>query len=377
MLMVLLAACLRVGFERERFLLNWAYTHYLFNYRDEFVKRGLVGEILRLLPIDVTYSFLQIFTIALLAIFCLIFAVFLFFLLIKSANKYAGLLLVLLVGLSPVALQHFIFDIGRFDIISYSLLLLLLGYLLKVRHGALAVTSLLVAAFIVISLLIHEANFFMVVPLSLACWYCVSRGMAVRILQLAMLVIALLITYLISTHGAYGVLEHEAHLQALRAEYGPWVVRSSLRVIHAITLQDNVLLTMWHVLNVKHALHHLGFFIVSVPFAVLLWRLCAALKPILNRSIWVVLIAVFAPLLLYPLGLDHFRWWSLSLFNLLLLIGFISLSSRDAALVVEQYLLKNQWLVWSVIVLGLLLGPLKTMISYAVVESLLVDLFGF
>ena len=98
-------------------LISFIQTHYLFNYENEFLKRGFIGEVIRLsfrnFNAQIVYN-LSLFFLFLLSIFF-------FKISYVDFNKDTNLNKLIFstaVFVSPLTLQHFIYDVGRFDIIN-------------------------------------------------------------------------------------------------------------------------------------------------------------------------------------------------------------------------------------------------------------------
>ena len=94
------------------------YTHYLFNYEYEFLKRGFVGEILSLFFNPLQYEVVNFISL----IFLIILSIVFFNIFVSSFNKRpdaSKLIFSIMVFTSPVTMQHFIYDMGRLDIINF------------------------------------------------------------------------------------------------------------------------------------------------------------------------------------------------------------------------------------------------------------------
>jgi hypothetical protein len=63
-------------------------------------------------------------------------------------------------------------------------------------------------------------------------------------------------------------------------------------------------------------------------------------------------------LVLYPLGIDHFRWWALSLTNLFIITSFLMLSEKAFLESVFKFIEEHKRLVIGISVFGLLTGPI-------------------
>ena len=93
------------------------YTHYLFNYEYEFLKRGLLGELFRLSFDKVNSQIIYIVSF----FFLLILSTYFFKIFFLDFNKEKNIhkfIFSIMVFTSPFTMQHFIFDIGRQDIIN-------------------------------------------------------------------------------------------------------------------------------------------------------------------------------------------------------------------------------------------------------------------
>lgn len=145
---------------------DWKVTHWLFNYDEEFVKRRLAGETVRLPGIEVNrQNVLVISYVFLLVAFCAL--TYIFYRPIARDRENTGLWLFFFAVSSPATFQHFIFDAGRLDIFC---LLLALASLQAIDRLQGAPVILAVFLLMGLAILIHEAAFFMYVPMVLAYW---------------------------------------------------------------------------------------------------------------------------------------------------------------------------------------------------------------
>ena len=69
---------------------NWKFTHWVFNYQDEFVKRGLPGEMLRLAGLEVTYDLVSVIsTVLVFILLCVM--VYIYSLPLRNRPHHLGL----------------------------------------------------------------------------------------------------------------------------------------------------------------------------------------------------------------------------------------------------------------------------------------------
>ncbi|MFT0772862.1 hypothetical protein [Psychrobacter aquimaris] len=350
----------------ESYLSSWRYTHYLFSYESGFVKRGLIGELLSVLSIKPSYSTINY--IAYSSVFILIFAVF--FILKKlwdtNKNNYGFFLLLLFITTSPATLQHFFYDVGRFDIYIYTGVIALLYILDSVS----TITKFLtVNLFLSLFILIHEAAFFIVAPMIFMYWYYKDSSKQSLALQIISFFFIFFLTYLVATNGDYTSLPLQAHVKKLVSNYGGKVVENSVAVIHKSDLQYNIYMTFERSFTLKRLLHHLIFLLCMLPSAYLLFGLYKKASQRITLEIKILLLSGMSPLALYPLGYDHFRWWSLAITNIMLIILFLCLNDKNISTMVFKYFEDKRKLVNLIIMLGFILGPLRVMTSFLFAEN--------
>lgn len=175
---------------------RWAASHHFFHYEHGFVKRGLVGELVRRIDADAlyTYDFVCVLSISILAL-----DVALVWKLVKDVIDrgdpvLSGLAIVYTSSLALVYLSH---TIGYFDHVGMALVLAAITTRSFWRRTALlAVLGPLV-------LLVHEGAFVLFFPVALfSVLASATRGEAHRSRALVGLVfLYVAVTYLVGTHG--------------------------------------------------------------------------------------------------------------------------------------------------------------------------------
>ncbi len=412
--------------DTARWLLNWKFTHWVFDYGDGFIKRGLIGEIFRRIGLELTYDSFLLYSMLLNAVVFVALA-FVFSRPFKHASiraaceersrnpsrdregadvasvppwrtsdpsrdregadsagcrtlgmsyhtpARAGAWLFFLWAMThPATLAHFMYDLGRFDGL---LLLLALAAMGVVAHVAMLPAAVLVLGLLGIAILIHEAALLMYVPLVLVYWFYLTtsretRGriaMSAKRLTVPLGICAGLVflSYLAAAHGSLPAHAYEEHLAELRSEYGQVIQGNSLRVLYRGSTAENIRHTLSAGFSMRRLLHHVAMALVLAPSALLFWRIA---QPILfdkqRRAETFFLLAAFSPLGLYLLGHDHFRWWALSLTNLLIALSFLALHDRAFGHHLCKVMQDNRKLAYCVLMLNILVGPLAVVSSF-------------
>ena len=177
---------------------QFKFTHFLFNYESEFVKRGFVGEVFRLLGFEMNYQLARIISYVLFIIFSVVFLILITFAFKDSLNRTGAWLFIFTASLHSASIQHFYVDFGRFD--AFTFLISVLAIYLIAKFSKVA-SFIFVPVLIVLMLLIHEGSFFIYVPLILGFWFYKSDNfkdyMAIAIITL----ISVFSTYAISING--------------------------------------------------------------------------------------------------------------------------------------------------------------------------------
>lgn len=345
---------------------DWRATHWLFNYDIEFVKRGLIGELLRQFGVDVDRQLIVFLSgILLFILISVLFTVF--FKLFFHGEPYVGLWLLFLMVVSHSAtLQHFAFDMGRFD--AFGLLLTLLCMLAVVKTSG-YIRVFIITFFMSLSILIHEATLFMYVPLVLAFWWYYDAGknsVFIRDILLSTAVLSV-VTAIVYRTGNFSSMPLDNHLDMLREAYGRWVSKSSLQVLHATGFKDNLQLTWKNGFNYKRLSHHVLMLVfILIPLGCLLYRVGKVVRDELATRDLVLMLASFSPLTLYPVAHDHFRWWALSITNFFVVVAILIYRNDRFRSSCASSIFVERRRVYGIIALSLILGPLGVIESFSV-----------
>lgn len=320
---------------------RWNYTHFLFDYEFGFVKRGIVGEVFRVLDISRDFSLINLISIPISIFFAL---VFFYYISDKKRNDFYFIALALI---SSATIQHFSYDRSRYDIIIYLLTFICL-YFNKSKYSPYFVTVVLV-----LNLLIHEASFFFVCPILIFLNYDYHKNLKILFAQIAIVVIC---TFYIGHYGGIEGISFEDHVKLLKERF-PETAISSVAVLHHISLAENMEQTFLTSLTKSRLFHHIYLFIYLIPYSILLIRFFKA--RIGSNKLKIALLLGFSPLALYPVAFDHFRWWSLSLLNCFLVFAYFLREDSSFQDLFNKFINENTRLIKIIIFLSIALGPIK------------------
>jgi hypothetical protein len=337
---------------------DWIYTHYLFDYADGFVKRGLVGQVFSWVLDKTTYKAVTYFSYAVFTLLAVLLCCLFSSHWANNRERAGAFLFALLAITSPATIQHFAIDVGRFDIAIYCIAIAALVLIHKLSMRSEFFLPILLTLLLLVATFIHEAAFVIVAPMVFLFWFHGSPALKRLPIKLASFAVVLVVTYLVSTHGSYTHLPLDLHLDRLRSEYGGRVHENSLAVIHNTSLQENITLSLTEGFTWKKMDDYAAFIFFMAPFFYLLYRFAKSNKPYFDLKTALLLASCFSPLVLYPLGIDHFRWWALSLTNLFIITSFLMLSEKAFLESVFKFIEEHKRLVIGISVFGLLTGPI-------------------
>lgn len=210
----------------------------------------------------------------------------------------------------------------------------------------------------------------MVVPMVLMYWNYIDSSKKSTLLQIVSFCFIFFLTYLISTNGNYTSFSLKEHFKGLVSIYGDKVVESSVAVIHKSDLEYNIHMTFERGFTLDRLLHHAYLLLFMIPLIYFSVGLYQQVKEQLTLRSCILLLSGLSPLALYPLGHDHFRWWSLAITNVMLIIIFLCLNNKKLSEVIFNYFESQERLVIFMIVLGFILGPLGYIKSFGIAENI-------
>ena len=346
-------------------------THYYFNYEHEFIRRGLVGEFLRLLnfpisnlSISLTYSMA---TVGFLLLLVLISAKVL-----QALPARQSILFVAFMMACPGLTLHYAYSsFGYLDI--FQLLFVVMGlisiYLCRLLT-ALMVTALLGCA----AVLIHESSLIVTIPVLLV-------GLAIKfpdqfgyVKAAAFFAGFLVFTIVVWYFGSADTMSFEEHVAILsKAAHQPNDISSDAVVVLHRNLADNVGLVLpwspwwygWQQLKfVVFAFPYLFFLVVCLRGA---YKFLADKGHQLPGLLAIA--AVFAPILLYPIGHDYFRWWSFAMTNFFLITLFLTAVHPSYLNRLGQMLTQHRNMIVLGITIGFMFGGIGGLVSFSVHTS--------
>ncbi|WP_236187125.1 hypothetical protein [Pseudomonas protegens] len=335
---------------------NWNSTQWLFNYSESFVKRGLLGEALRIFVDHIDRNNIAIASYIILSS-ALALLTIVFYVPVSKSGK-AGIWIFFFIALThPATLQHFIYDPGRFDTFCLALALTSMLFITRFR-GPLG--ALIVLISMSTSILAHEASFLMYVPLVIAYWIYIEPDPKKLPIKLLTLIALLAVTYIVSTQGLLNHENLEKDLLLSREKYGNWVVSDSLDVLYKGGVIQNISRTAHAGASIKYILHSLiAFTFILLPMIFLARKFINSNnKPKLSKPMFLVMLAALSPLALYPLGSDHFRWWSLAITNIFIAISIFLYRDSSLRDYVCIFLHSNKKTCIFLIASSIVLGPL-------------------
>lgn len=347
---------------------NWKLTHWLFNYQDEFVKRGLVGELFRLLGSEVTLTQVVVISYAFIVLILGMMVYFFSRPVVRSPEK-TGLWWFFLIALtSSATFQHFNYDVGRFDVFCFALALL---SLMMIRVGSGRVAAISILACMSLAILVHEAAFFMYVPMVVAYWFYRDpdlKHIAPKVLVAVLLVV---VTYFVSTGGLVETKTLTQYFTELQLRYGIWVVEDSLRVLYRGGVEENILMTLQRGFRLEGVLSYLLFAaFVLLPLLILVVKFFRLRGGFDNgRAALIFFASALGPLALYPLGFDHFRWWAATITNFFVIVSLVAYHDAGFRDRLNAVVCGNRPVVLGILLLSLILGPIGVTDSFTVASD--------
>lgn len=343
---------------------DWVATHWVFNYELEFVKRGLIGEIIRVFIGDISRD--KIAIMANVAVFAFYFFIcYVFFKLLKVNKLKSGGLVLFLFFASHPAVMHFFADVGRFDCFVL-ILMLMAGFVIRFSNHGLFKDVFVFSVFFV-SAVLHEASVFMTFPMIVSFYFLNDKSELKYSFfkMLLLLVFFFAILFFIYKFGGVSSMDLQSHLNYLVLKYGDWISLSSLKVIHEVGVSENIALTVRRGLSFERLLQHFVFvFSILLPLFILYKKVLSGILFGLSRKEVLFLISAISPLALYPAGHDHFRWWSIAMVNFFIAFCYILHTHPSEAKYLSASVLKNRRLMIGGIFFSLIIGPVGIMESF-------------
>ncbi|WP_437884428.1 hypothetical protein [Pseudomonas sp. LRF_L74] len=340
---------------------DWVYTHWLFNYEFGLVKRGLAGQLLSALGVSTDYQTVGVISIAISTVLSALLLGLFSVDFIRRPSMAAWLFAAFWLA-HPGTLQHAYFDVGRFDTIGVLLMLLAALFIRTSTKYQALFAVLLIGIF---QVLFHEANFLMFMPLMLAMWLFKQRSSLMRSdVIAACVVLGVVIGFVCfmdtkTLSGRVGLDAYYAHLLSISDHAHPYSVYVLFKAVDS-NLQSGLgrLISLYNAANVVYmgmALF-LSFVLIARMLRVILFGGSSFL------SILLVLSAL-SPLALSFIGFDYYRWWSVALMNLGVVVVFLAHEQGQVSELMAVVMQNRYWVV-ACLLLDLIVGPLGVMDSF-------------
>jgi hypothetical protein len=330
----------------------WNLTHWTFDYRFGFIKRGLVGELLSRCGVTEIHEIASI-----IALFMALLAAVVLFALFLRLSKKNLLPFALLSILHFATIQHFLYDTGRFD--HFALIIIFLC-ILSIEKLDFKLNFTIISLLLFWGVIIHEAILIISMPLIVAYWLLSSPKKRPFLIFLSTIPAITMCYYL----GAYGSssLSFENHYSILVEQHGTWIEPRSVMVLSR-SLGENFTLVFHRLFSLEGLGRHIVLVLALSPTLLLIRRILgtqtyASLKHHLRWEERLLLLSAFSPLALYPLGIDFFRWWALAITNAFISLSLILLRSEPLRDIVLDGFSKNRALYWTILGTSILVGPL-------------------
>jgi hypothetical protein len=363
---------------------TWAATHWLFNYQEGYIKRGLIGTIYQIFENPVTLRNLYITTI-LISIFTSFLFVYLcssvlFYSLkgsesvnsINSKNNQSSSVMAVVIVIWLVSasglIQQVFQDLGRFDVFGWLALSISFISIFRAKKYISLIIIFLVS---LISIFIHEGFFFWVPWMSLGMWLAHNQIKKQDFLLLSLFVTFLTISLAYTVGSSYSAYfsfeEAKTHLSA-RSNFN--VSELSL-MIHYRDLSDNLTYAAERSWNTRRLLGLILGGIILLPYAILIWFLLLKnVGKFLSKFFSLALIIFgFTPILLFLVGHDQGRW--LSMININFAFIVLTIFRKNPTLICQ---LSNKWALLFIMASVLQLGLGRFGVTATFPEALI---FGF
>lgn len=340
--------------DKERVLL------WLFHYDGEFIRRALVGTLLKAQApdaygeISVIYGLTLGSLILLFGLLCLYFV-----LVIWRAPRLRTAALVALFGISPFTFAFFAYDVGQPDKINYVLALLTLLFCLAVKNDIARLVVVITVS--LVGLLIHESFALVQFPLLLAVLLLGAsnpgRETARRTaLAVSATVPVLTLCGLVALYGQPDAFTEDAYRDRLETQVGFEIDRVGAMAPKGLysTLSDNMAATYKFWFEPAWQVGAVALFKVLIALiawcALPLWISASSLRQLRaghdhdrRFAMTLILFGSLGPLLLCAVTWDYGRWTSFAVVNTSLLAGFLLICEARYGIATQDFDLLTAW----------------------------------
>jgi hypothetical protein len=334
---------------------------YLFNYEYEFLNRALVGEVFRQLGLTGNYKFLNLYAYSI-AVIAIVMLYFYFSQFRPSTDNQQQLYFLAFFAISPATISHIGFDIGRYD--QLNLIILILAVML-VSRGALIRASLLAA----VGVFVHQPFVVIFLPLLVAIAIA-ENGRASFASGVKVAFFPILALAFIMLQGNPEILNERELNSALLKSYPhfrPNSIAASIEVFFldlprafALTIVPYSKPSTWLYLSAA-----------GTYFALLIAVYWQFFKHVSEPKLQLVMIAPFASLALFLLGVDYYRWIALISLNMFLAYAYVS-HKMNRNVITDVH---SRRLLVTISIFALL-GPMGVRSAFPLLNRLAIYFFG-
>ncbi|SPJ25974.1 hypothetical protein [Palleronia abyssalis] len=345
--------------------------HFALSYETEFLKRGLVGEAIRRSGASPWHAAPGLFTLAVLLLLCGLYALAAHAILRQRADPTMAAILVALWA-SPAAMPHLAADFGRFD----ALLVLLLGSWALLSRALHATASLLLLALVgCAAMAVHEIAFLVTIPIGLVLWAIRYDAPVISLRTLPFGIVIAGVFALVWTFGGADILTREEVAVTISDRFGAddYSIALILLVLFG-DISQNVVYSALQVGRLAPLREHLEYVVIMSGVFVLLGAIAVIIARSRPGYAWMAGLACLAPLALYPLGYDHFRWHSFVHINMTILFLWVMLHDPGTTKAVITRCRARQAGIVGLSLLFLGVGPLGVFTAFDLERAPLITL---
>jgi len=313
----------------EKFAIEWKWAHIFFSYEYGFMKRGLLGQVFRVLSIPTDLDNFKVFSV-----FMLLGVVVTYYNLIKKFSHKTFFEFAPFFISSPLLLKNLIYDWGRFDQIAIAVIFLQIIWVGEKRksHYLLLLTPLLI--------FIHEGTVLWAFPIIFTIAYFENRK--------TLYLVAPLVLYSVLAILIWGGLDIDAdtYLKRLNAWAAPNSVHWAIIYTLTASIKDSIAYSLVGLeINVNSDRGHLAIVLLASSIISL-----SFLKSMLLVAFNIL--SLISASALFVVANDHFRWVALmGMINLFFLLYAHKKNQIKDTKILRFYLVAMS-------IVGLLLPPI-------------------
>jgi len=343
----------------------YANTAWFLDYSHGFVKRGLAGEMLRQAGIVPTHTLIHSISLGIASGVWLL-ASTLFWRLYRASGWQPGIAY-LSIGFaaSSATIQHLLLDAGRLDHPTLALALLAIALVNWSKQPALAFCT--ATPLLLVAMLIHEASFFLFMPVVLA-WWIYRHGTVGRRWYFLFLAVNILAMLSIAVWGVRDIAKLADDFAQQQARAGGWLVLNAYAVVYRDGLLEIAFSSLQRLLNPLQLAYHLEFLVFGLlPQGYLYITMLKQMEQentTSNRTIQLLYCSALGACALYGVAVDYFRWWAWVVFHGYLITVLLCLCDSALLHSVAKVAKEKRYLLAYVTVTSLMLGGMGADNSY-------------